>query len=366
MREELRLWSVGESGDIEPLPPVQEMPTELALEDLLVGHPEMLEPGLKLVGRQTPTETGWLDLLGVDRDGRLVVYELKRGTLTRDAVTQVLDYASDLDSMSIPDLTKHIAERSGNDGIQEIDDFEEWYADNLGGDDLSRLLPPRMVLIGLGMDPVLERMARFISGGPVDLSVVTFQGFMHGEDRLLARQVEVEPQESPSGYRRRSVPVSEKREALREHLTHNGYADVFDRVHDDLLQSFPERGVWEEPGATGIRFQLKDVDNPKNWKSIIGVQAGYLDPPEVYSVSILPEAIRWGEDALEELRKSVHLDEWSHGGECFTFATGGEWAKIRPAMLKFVEVVMANRAVAEAKGREPDSATQSGGEGGTI
>ena len=91
------------------------MPTEMALEELLARNPEMLGSGLKLVGRQTRTKSGWLDLLAVDQDGRLVVYELKRGTLARDAVTQVLDYASDLDAMSTSELAGHIAECSGND-----------------------------------------------------------------------------------------------------------------------------------------------------------------------------------------------------------------------------------------------------------
>ena len=217
MTEELRLWFVGGSGKVEPLSPLQQMPTEMALEELLARNPEMLGSGLQLVGRQTRTKSGWLDLLAVDQDGRLVVYELKRGTLARDAVTQVLDYASDLDAMSTSELAAHIAECSGNDRIQEIEDFEQWYADNFGGDDLSRLLPPRMVLVGLGVDPVAERMAKFISGGPVDLSVVTFHGFVRGEEKLLARQLDVVPQG------RRPLTVKEKREALREYLTSNGY-----------------------------------------------------------------------------------------------------------------------------------------------
>lgn len=347
MNEELRLWTVGESGEAEPLPPVSEMPTELALEDLLVRNPEMLEADLQLVGRQTPTETGWLDLLAVDRDGRLVVYELKRGTLVREAMTQVLDYASYLDSMSIADLAEHIAERSGNDGIQGIEDFEQWYSDNFGWDDLSRLLPPRMVLIGLGVDPVLERMARFISGGRVDVSVVTFQGFMRGEDRLLARQMEVEP-----GLKqpKRGKAVGEKRRDLQEYLTRNGYAAVFGRVCDDIRESLSNEGVREQTGTYGIGFQLKDIGNLKHWKNLIGVQAGYLEPPEVYSVSILPEALRWGEDALDELGKSIQLDEWMHGGLCFSFASEEEWVERRPAVREFVEAALASRAAAGANG----------------
>lgn len=343
MTEELRLWTIAESGQVEPLVPVQQMPTEVALEDLLVQNPEMLEPGLKLVGRQTPTQTGWLDLLAVDRDGRLVVYELKRGTLAREAVTQVLDYASDLDAMSITALAEHIAERSGSDGIQEIEDFEQWYADSFGGDDLSRLLPPRMVLIGLGVDPALERMATFISRGPVDVSVVTFHGFLFGGGQLLARQMEVQPGKSEPEQRHRSATVAEKRRDLQRYLVDHDYEDVFNRVSDDIRQSLPERGVWEQPGKYGIGFLLTEPDDPGKPKTYFGVYAGY-DRSGVYTVSILPGAIRWGEEALEKLRVSINLSKWTHGGLCFSFASQNEWMELQPAALEFVKTVMTNRS----------------------
>ena len=348
-KEELRIWAVGESGKVEPLSPLQQMPTELALEDLLVRNPEMLETGLKLVGRQTPTQTGWLDLLAVDPDGRLVVYELKRGTLAREAVTQVLDYASDLDGMSITDLAEHIAERSGSAGIEGIEEFEQWYADNFGGDDLSRLLPPRMVLVGLSVDPVAERMARFISGGPVDISVVTFHGFVRGGERLLARQLEVEPGRKEPRRQRRSTSVAEKRRALREYLADNGYQDLFDRVHADLRSSLPEEGIWEQPGSKGIGIQLTEPDDSSAWKTYFGVQAGYLGP-DIFSVSILPQAIYWGAEALERLRESVDLPEWQHGGRALSFRAAEEWDKLRPALLDFVAAVMRNRAKMEITG----------------
>ena len=342
MTEELRLWSVGESGEVEPLSPLQQMPTEMALEELLVQNPELLGSGLKLVGRQTRTPSGWLDLLAVDQDGRLVVYELKRGTLARDAVTQVVDYASDLDAMSASDLAEHIAQRSGHHGIQGIDDFEQWYADNFGWDDLSRLLPPRMVLVGLGVDSVAERMAKFISGGPADLSVVTFHGFMRGEEKLLARQLEVEPGPRGPAQRRRSTPVNERRQDLRKYLTDNGYEDLFDRIHGDLRELLPDRGVWEEPGRTGIGFQLTERNVPGGWKTYFGVQAGNRGP--VYSVSVLPQAIQWGGSALERLRTSVQLHVWKHGGFVCDFQSEEEWDEHRGAVLEFVSVVMANRS----------------------
>ena len=354
MNEELRLWTVGKSGEVEPLSSVEEMHTEVALEDLLVQNPEMLEPDLTLVGRQTPTKAGRLDLLAVDQDGRLVVYELKRGTLVREAVTQVLDYASALDAMDFTDLTKHIAEHSGHDGIQRIDDFEQWYADDFGGGDLSRLLPPRMVLIGLGVDRDLERMVRFISRGSVDISVATFQCFMSGEDRLLARQMDVQPGGGQPEHRGRSKTVAERRQDLREYLAQHDYEDLFGKVHHDLRSSLPERGVWEEPRATGISIQLTEPDNPGRSKTYFGVYAGH-DGSAVYTVSILQEAIRRGGEAIEEVKKSINLTKWPYGpgGLCFSFESEEEWVERRPAVLEFVESVMENRDQAQAS-REPE------------
>ena len=79
-----------------------------------------------------------------------------------------------MDARGANDLAQHIADRYGNDGIQEIDEFQQCYADNFGGDDLSRLLPPRMVLVGMVVDPVAARMAKLISERQVDLFVMTF------------------------------------------------------------------------------------------------------------------------------------------------------------------------------------------------
>lgn len=344
MTEELRMWSVGDGRKAVRLSPLKQIPTELEFEELLVANPEMLESGLRLIGRQTPTQTGWLDLLAVDTNGRLVVFELKRGTFAREAVTQVLDYASSLDGMSTAELAKHVARQSGQGGIEQIDDFEQWYADNFGGIDLSELLPPRMVLVGLGVDATAERMARFISAGPVDISIATFHGFQHDEERLLARQLEVEPDDGKTDGRHRAPTVAERHRSLQKYLADNGYDAVFGRVHADLHQPLSEQGVWEQPGSTGIGFQLTEPDDPKVWKTYFGVQAGYLGAG-VYSVSILPQAIHWGGDeAFGMLRESVDVRDWPHGGYALSFRSSEQWGQLRPRVLGFVEAVMASRS----------------------
>ena len=211
----------------------------------------------------------------------------------------------------------------------------------------SRLLPPRMALVGLGVDPVAERMARFISGGPVDISVVTFHGFGRDGERLLARQLKVEQRRPPpvAPY----VPVAEMRRALRKYLVENRYQDLFDQVYADLRRPLPKQGLWEQPGSKGIGFMLPEPDKAGVSKTYFGLYAGYRGP-DVYSVSILPQAIHWGEKAFERLGESVDLRDWPHGGYAFSFKSREEWDKLRRVVLEFVDAVMTNRSDTEASG----------------
>ena len=54
MISELKPWSVDGTGGVEPVSQLPQMTTELEFENLLVVNPDMLEPGLQLVGRQVP------------------------------------------------------------------------------------------------------------------------------------------------------------------------------------------------------------------------------------------------------------------------------------------------------------------------
>ena len=190
--EETKIWSI-EGTSATPLNSTNQMETEGLLEDILTANPDMLEDGLQLVGRQTSTAGGPLDLLGVDTDGRLVVYELKRGRLNRDAVAQVIDYASSLDAMNEETLYGHISERSGNLDIQKIDNFSDWYGNNWPEEGYDSLMPPRAVLVGLGVDDTTERMVQYMASSGMDISLLTFQGFINSDGRtLLARNVEVD------------------------------------------------------------------------------------------------------------------------------------------------------------------------------
>ena len=188
MADEIKIWAIDGAGEAVEVEATHRTETEQLLEDTLVTNPGMLMSGLALVGRQTPTAGGYLDLLGVDEHGRLVVFELKRGNLTRDAVTQVIDYCSALELWTDEELAAHITERSGNSGIDEIEDLEDWYSQRFKGT-LESLRPVRMVLVGLGADDGAIRMVSYLRDRGLDISFLTFHGYEHEGILLLAKHV---------------------------------------------------------------------------------------------------------------------------------------------------------------------------------
>ena len=244
--EEIKLWTI-DGSKVEDLKPTSQTETEKLLEDTLVSRPELLLEDLTLVGRQTPTEGGPLDLLGVDGEGKLVVFELKRGTLTREAVAQIIDYTSYLDSMDLDALADHISQKSGSQGIDKIDDFKSWYADE-GTGDLESLKPLRMFLVGLGVDAATERMVNFLAENTkMKISLLTFHGFNYEGKTILAKQVEVGNVEPPI-----TAPPSrqERWKLLDSRVDGFGIRNLYDGVRSMFNENWPESHQIPSPHKT--------------------------------------------------------------------------------------------------------------------
>lgn len=237
--EEVKIWVI-EGSQAAPLNPAGRMDNERLLEETLVKNPDLLMEGVTLVGRQTPTDGGPLDLLGVDDKGRLVVFELKRGTLSRDAVAQVIDYASYLDAMDLTDLAEYISERSGAHGIDKIEDFQGWYSQAF--EELESLKPLRMFLVGLGADDKTERMVNFLANNSdMDISLLTFHGFEYNGKIILAKQVEIQRVEDfDSRPTSRRLGRAERQAKLDNRVDEFGIRELFDNVKSIFEENWPQ------------------------------------------------------------------------------------------------------------------------------
>lgn len=264
MTDDIKIWEVdGSSRTVEPVTSTDWKGTESSFEEVLLKNPDMLMPGLTLVGRQTPTENGALDLLGVDEDGRLVVFELKRDKPTRVAVAQAIDYCSYLESLAETELAAYISRHSGKNGVEEIDDFESWYGDRQGKQLIS-LKPTKMALVGLGADARAHRMVEFLAESGVDISLLTFHGYQYGNKTLLAKQVEgsVETHDVKPGPRQSSA---ELRRALDERARELDSGDLWRGAVTAL--DIASMGIPRKEGITFYQYRITLPDNANVYAS---------------------------------------------------------------------------------------------------
>lgn len=253
--DEIKLWKVGGSKDsptVTDVSSIAQTETEEILEEILARSPSLLANGLKLVGRQAETSSGPLDLLGVDEDGRLVVFELKRGVLTRDAVAQIVDYASFLAELSPKDLDSFICESSGKNGIDKIADFSDWYQLQFGKS-LNTIGKPKMTLVGLGVDEKARRMVEFLANGDIEISLVIFQGFNDGDGVFLARQIEVSQRQTAQSATASKAANLQK---LLKRIRDSKVETYFDKAAA-LIRS--EMGAYEWPNQTGYSYFFPDT-----------------------------------------------------------------------------------------------------------
>ena len=348
--DELSIWTLQPDGTAEAVKAVSGLDLENGLEETLVQRPDMLEPDIQLVGRQTPTDGGPSDLLGVDRHGRLVVFELKRERLTRDAVTQCIDYASALDAMDPEEeLAPHISKCSGTHRIEKIADFKAWYENHFDENELSALLPPRLVLVGLGIDARAERMARFLQAGGIDIAVLTFYGFEHGGETLLARQVEIEVEhDSPSiPRRRRYKTASEKRQDLERNLSERGLSDLFENITQALAAALSSTN--QRTGSSSIGFILRQGGRERR---ICQLWAGDGNNYKGNYVHWDTTAENYDADALLKIQQRARDSGWysMDNGKRVGIAIENteDWEQKRPAIVEFLKEAVDLRRKAPA------------------
>lgn len=256
----IQLWTVDRNGPNGPsatvVGSVDNTETEAILEDILTRSPNLLADNLVLIGRQLPTEGGPLDLLGVDEDGGLVVFELKRGTLTRDAVAQILDYVSDLSEMDPERLGKLVEDYSGRLGIEKIEDFEDWYGQRFPDSDGPSAQTPRAILVGLGADDRARRIVNFLVNGGIDIQLLTYHAFMNEGRLLLARQVEsVSPISRQLSNRSSTTSKEGNLQVLREQARSLGVTDFLEDITGFLKETFP---AYAWPGKMSYTYYLTE------------------------------------------------------------------------------------------------------------
>jgi hypothetical protein len=324
--KEIHVWEIAGDNlnnlEVHPIEAVDQTQTEQLLEEILVKKPDLLLPDLRVVGRQTDTPGGPLDLLGVDGDGRLVVFELKRGTLTRDAVAQVLDYASFLYDLDSDELSAHISERSGKAGLPKIDNFIDWYTEQFARS-FNNNQKPRLVLVGLGADERARRMVSFLANSDLDVSLITFYGFKRDGKVLLARQLDVEAKPPPSSGQK-TTNVEKLRERIKRLAVDHYYPAIANFFQDRLTAAY------EWPNPSGFTYYLPELTESGNQSNRAYVSLYLNDSKrgmvQVYFHARATEAVVLARAEMKEQISKVLKFTPGGAGELWV-KSAEEWAK---------------------------------------
>jgi hypothetical protein len=250
MGTEIRTWEIRD-GRPEPVDSklAEGGRTEaLDLESWIEADPSIVRPGVRIIGRQVMTRSGPLDLLGIDRAGDLIVVELKRDRLPREALAQALDYAADLASWSIDKISEVCAKYTGS-SLDDIftDSFPEADLENTKINDRQRI-----VLVGFGIDSALERMVDWLSenyGVSINAVILKYTMTAAGSETLTRTIViSEELEEQRSRAKKITIAMSDEagtytaddlRRLLKEYLSQSRV--TAQRIRDILIPACLDR-----------------------------------------------------------------------------------------------------------------------------
>ena len=95
------------------------------IQEWIEKTPDILGEGLLIIAKELILPSGKrLDLLAVDRQGSLVIIELKRDDSGSDVEWQAIKYTSYCSSFTQADIFKHFAEYLGGDAGEAQDGYK--------------------------------------------------------------------------------------------------------------------------------------------------------------------------------------------------------------------------------------------------
>ncbi len=197
------------------------------LEKWIASYPAILSSDIHIIGKQTMTKSGPMDLLAIDKSGNIIIIELKRDKLPRYALAQAIDYASDIASWSLEKISEECTKytsKSLEDSFTEV--FPDVDIENLNINENQRIL-----LVGFDIESSLERMIEWLSdrfGVNVNAILLHYAKTKNGDELLTKTSIiseEVEKERTEKG--KFKIPMSDEpgkyeiedlKEKLKEYL----------------------------------------------------------------------------------------------------------------------------------------------------
>lgn len=159
--------------------------SELNVENWVEKEPKILGEPLMIIGRQFEVEEvgDRLDLLALDKQGNLVIIELKSNVIRSEASLQAVKYASYLSNWQLEEIERQMGQylEGDHDVIKDIEEFcEEDYEIND---------QQRIILAGGDVRPRTSSVTLWLRKQGVDIKIVQLEPWQDDEDIYLNPRV---------------------------------------------------------------------------------------------------------------------------------------------------------------------------------
>ena len=209
---------------------------------------------------------------------------------------------------------------------------------------MESLKPPRLFLVGLGVDDRTERMVKFIANNGLDMSLLTFHGFEFDGKTLLAKQVEVEGGiASERGRTARYTSRAERTAELDQRIEEYGARELFDSV---VAMFREEWGDWarETPNLTALSFALPTEETASGW----GAYARVNVDEEVWiafrhrAFTLCRDEFKQAMERIEYQTYPQNQDPWGRAdGEILFPLTAADWEVHKEILTALAQAVYA-------------------------
>ncbi len=167
---------------------------EAVLETWLENNPgKIIENGsLLMIGRQVGTNLGsYIDLLAVDKQGDLVVIELKRNRTPRETLAQALEYASFVEKLGYEQLDE-IFRNYIRDEALNLAQYHHEYFSLVSDEAVVFNNDQRIVIVGQKITPEIRQTSTFLRNKGVRVTCLEFTFFKADDGlRLLSTNIVV-------------------------------------------------------------------------------------------------------------------------------------------------------------------------------
>lgn len=167
---------------------------EALLEDWLENNPDdIVESGqLLIIGRQVTTNLGsFIDLLAIDKNGDVVVIELKRNRTPRDTIAQSLEYASFIEKLGYEQLEDILRSYTGDESLNLAQYHRDYFS--LSSDEAIVFNhDQRIVIVGQKITPEIRQTSLFLRKKGIRVTCLEFTFFKSNDGlRLLTTDIVV-------------------------------------------------------------------------------------------------------------------------------------------------------------------------------